>query len=49
MKEKITFSFDKTIVSYVERKVYKFDSVMSIGSIDENLTVVNIPIVVNNF
>jgi hypothetical protein len=48
MKEKITFSFDKTVVSYVERKVYKFDRFMSIGSIDENITVINIPIVVSN-
>ena len=47
LKENIQFSMDKTMVSYTERKVYTFNEIMSIGSIEDNLTVINLQFMVN--
>ncbi|XP_054163914.1 platelet glycoprotein 4-like [Oppia nitens] len=48
LKEKVSFSMDKTIVSFAERKVYLFDELMSTGSLDDNITVINLQFMILN-
>ena len=47
-KTRVSYSFDKSLVSYSERKVYHFEEMLSTASLDHNITVINLQMMVND-
>ena len=45
-KEEIDFNENQTLVSYRERRKYKFREDLSVGPYDDNITFINLPLLV---